>query len=248
MTGQRKVYANPPIEEAIVQFQFSEPLAWSVATPGLVFSALEPDYPSEPGVQQEVAAEFKLDEKGAAGNLSLADGAQRVVYLDRSGKRLVILGRDHLAISSRRPYEGWESLQHRMERLLQIWPQAVPLPGANGVALRYVNRIVIPDPPFDSEDYFNIPIITARQGTASFQAFLQRVQSVLDDNVVLSMTFASLGPDGGGFAVLLDLELRQEFQTAKPLSEAIRAARTLKEIENEEFESLIKPRTRGLFT
>ncbi len=250
-TQPRTDYANPPIEEALCQLNFSTPLPWNVATPGRLYDALLGSYPDEPEVQEEVQASVVRPDEGSpalAANLAIARGAQRFVYRDASRTRVAVVSPMLYSVNSLRPYEGWSDLRQRLRRDLQQVARQLDLPNVREVSLRYINRIPITADNIDTDDYFTIPIRTAQRGRASVARFLQRVESVLPDQETRTfLTFASLdsAPEAGR-ACLLDIELRRGVPDV-PVATALDVADDLKRLENEEFESLITERCRELF-
>jgi len=121
-----------------------------------------------------------------------------------------------------------------------------PLPPISGVSIRYINQIVLPAAKIDTDDYFTIPIRTAREGTSALSSFVYRVESVIPGGDIARSTFASMARDDRANAFLLDFEFLREERFAS-FEDAERAADRLKNLENEEFESCITDATRELF-
>lgn len=244
--SSRPSYENPPIEEAVCQVTFAAPIPWNVAIPGLVFERLRDKYPSDPEGQRQLQAALQPGDSGAS--FAVESGQERYVYRDSVGARLVILGQDNLSVNCLRPYEGWPSLRDRLEHAISRVSDVVALPPVRRVENRYLNRIVLPGPPFNTDDYFTAEVRTANQGRASFRRFVNQVESVLDDGItVVVSTLATLAGDGEGSPFLLDLNIyREDLQLTAP-EEILATADALKVIENAEFESWITDETRRLF-
>lgn len=254
----RREYPKPPIEEALVQVTFAEPLAWNVATPGVLFERFRLEYPQEPVAQEQLQAEVQLQVEvqipGGAQvgpNFALNRGAQRYIYKDDSQHRLVVVNPLTLSANSLRPYEGWPALRERFRSAALLTGEVAPLKPVRRVALRYINRVKVPGPRVDTDDYFNLVVRTAENGQATFRGFMHRVESVLADNeTVIVFTFASLAPEQESQSVdfLLDLEVYRDGLDLHSLEEITQVADALKRIENDEFESCIKEPARELFT
>lgn len=243
---ERRGYVNPPIEEAVCQVTFAFPIQWNVAIPGLVYERLRPDYPADPEAQRPVQAALQPGDAGAS--FSLTGGPERYVYKDSSGVRLVVMGQDNLSVNCLRPYEGWPGLKARLERVLSLVSEVVTLPPVRRVENRYINRIVLPSGPLNTDDYFTTPVRTAENGGASFRRFVNQVESLLSDGATsVVSTFASLEPTPEGLPFLLDLNVIREGLSLTTTDEILNAAEALKNIENLEFESWITDATRGLF-
>jgi uncharacterized protein (TIGR04255 family) len=250
--SKRREYPNPPITEGLVQFTFSERLPWNVATPGLLFEKLREQYPKDPDGQEQVQARFGINEprKGEAG-FSVTRGEQRFIYSDSSGTRLLVANAITASANSLKPYEGWPSLRERFVAGIHSLDEVAKIPGISTVHIRYINTIEIQGShavPVDTDDYFTIPVRTARSGAASFEGFIQRVKSVLENGTELVSTFATLENDEPyGFMFLLDLEVVRAVDKLD-VESALAVANELKEIENDEFESSITDKARELFS
>lgn len=239
-------YPNPPIEEGLCQLTFAEPLAWNVATPGLLFEALRSDYPQIPEGQEQIAASMEIE--GGGPSFSLNRGLLRYVYKDTTGVRLVVASPTTFSVNSLRPYEGWPSLRARLEAALGCLRSVVEIKPVAQVSLRYVNRIVIPLSVVNTDDYFDLSVHTAEQARATYVGFLHRVESVLTDDVTrVTSTFASLESPPSETHFLLDLDFRRPGLSTADLSEVLVIADDLKVKENLEFESCITERARELF-
>lgn len=246
--GQSHRYANPPIEEGLCQITFAQPLPWSVATPGRLHEALKGAYPAEPEAQDQVAASLQLPPNEAGPTFAFNRGPQRFVFKDESGTRLLIASSHTLSVNSLRPYEGWDSLRVRLREALETVTRVTGAQPVGEVSLRYINRIVVREPRFDSDTYFHLRVRTAENGHASFAGFLHRVESVLTDGVThVTSTFATIDAPPEENAFLLDLDFRRPNVGLMDPSSILEIADELKARENAEFESSITDATRELF-
>lgn len=245
-THARRDYPNPPIEEALVQVTFAEPLSWNVATPGLLFERLRGEYPAEPEMQEQAAVQVQAGGDGGPA-LSFNRGQQRFLYRDETRTRLVLANPLTLSANSLRPYEGWPGLRSRFERAMSDVAETAGSKPVARIALRYINRITLPPGPIDTDDYFMVTIRTADEGRAAFRAFMHRVESVLEDETTVVSTFASTEADGDSASFLLDLEFSRANLSIEDTAQILAVADDLKVLENAEFESCITDATRELF-
>lgn len=245
---ERREYPNPPIEEALCQVTFAEKLAWSVATPGLLFEALRKEYPQEPQAQDQIQASLQIQGESQGPSFALNRGSQRFVYKDETGKRLILVSPETLSVNSLRPYEGWPNLRNRFQQALELLGSVLEMKPVAKVGLRYINRIVMPLAA-DTDDYFDIVVRTAEQNAATFVNFMHRVESVLSDmQTRVVSTFATLQestPDAQ--QILLDYDFTRENLSTTDIQELLDIADDLKLKENREFESSIKDKARELF-
>jgi uncharacterized protein (TIGR04255 family) len=247
-SGQGHRYDNPPIEEGLCQVAFTQPLAWSVATPGRLHEALKDAYPAEPEAQDQVAASLQLPPNDVGPTFAFNRGPQRFIYKDQSGTRLLVASSQTLSVSSLRPYEGWNKLRIRFREALETLTKVTGVQSVTQVSLRYINRILVSDPRLDTDRYFHLRVQTAENGRASFAGFLHRVESILTDGVTrVTSTFATIDAPPEQNAFLLDLDFRRPDLSLTDPDSILEIADDLKAKENAEFESSITDETRKLF-
>lgn len=244
-------YPNPPIEEGLCQFTFSEPLPWNVATPGLLFEKLRGDYAADPEEQAQIQASFESTPEAAGqANFAMNRGGSRYIYRDPTRTRLLVINSELMSVNSLKPYEGWDKLRVRLERGVGQVSELVTMPRIVKVSLRYINRIVIGgDDAIDTDNYFTLPIHSGEGGKAALASFIHRVQSRFSDGrTTVTSTFATIDASMTGPAFLLDLEFQRNYEEPITAEVAMREADELKAMENAEFETCITDETRKLFS
>ena len=246
--AERRVYPNPPIVEGLVQFNFAQPIAWNVATPGRIFERIRDAYPTDPETIGQLQAAFNAQPPSGVPDFTITQGSQRVVYKDQSGTRLLVVNDRSFSVNSLRPYEGWESLANRMTDAIAALQDVLDMPNIGEVTVRYVNQISIPRGG-QTEEYFAYEIRTARSGASYLNNFVIRVESSLPDGITQAgTTFASAQPQSEQvFPIILDIEFKRQLGEGVPISDAVNVAVELKQLENSEFESVITDNTRELF-
>ena len=248
----RSGYPNPPITEAICQFEFAEKLPWTVVTPALVYQKLATEYPLEPDQQEQVQAVFGPSSEGLSPEFSINRSANRYIYRDDTRSRLVVLSPTTISVSSLRPYEGWPSLLKRGSHAVRVLQEIVAVPDIKQVSLRYINQIRLGAGVVDLDDYVTIPVQAAAFDGAAVSAFVNRTESILPDGTRVNITFASVAPPSGDDQetanVILDIDCLRQYAPALTVDDALTAADELKTIENQQFEALITDECRRLFT
>lgn len=246
----RRIYARPPIQEVLIQVAVAEGGLSNAAVPGQLYERVRQEYPSD--ITTEVRVQIPAAAAGLASGGLRVDRATRQVFSGVEPNKKLILAAERLSANALPPYEGWEQLLGRFSRAAEALFAARPELQADILAIRYINRVVVPDPPINTDDYFTVPVRTAEEGTAPFAAFSLRVQSVLtEDPITCTTTFSSIEAEGGrdGVDFMIDIELErpiEDLERKKP-SAWINALEDLHVRENREFESMITDRCRGLF-
>jgi len=244
----RRVYRNPPIEEAICQIRYAEVTEWSVATPGQLFERFKGRYPSRPRVQRPIQANLATGPQDDTPSFSVAPGPARVQLLSDDGKRLLTVGANSASVASLRPYEGWENLKPRFVQDMQELVDYLNVPELQGISTRYINRISIKDVPVDLDTYFQHFALTAIDSLpfdGGVSGFFYRTEMQAMNSTKLALTLASIESEDDTADFLLDIDvLRDEIMS---FASGVEIIDTLKEKENEIFEALITDATRRLF-
>src|SRR5690349_3311454 len=107
--ASRRVYRNPPIEEALVEFRFQSNGDWDPTIPGKLHDRVKDSYPGRPRQQKRVQAALSSAE-GQPTTVAVHEGFERVQLVDASGRCLMTVGPHVMSVNSLRPYEGWDRL------------------------------------------------------------------------------------------------------------------------------------------
>jgi uncharacterized protein (TIGR04255 family) len=244
-------YKNPPIEEAICQFSFAQPLPWNVDTPRKLFEKLRGHYPAMPQQQQVLQANLALGVGPESPGLSLAP-AERVVFADNENLSRFTVGPQSIGVHRARPYIGFE--EDMLPRIMEDIPSSIEFiqrdPLFANISVRYINRIEIATTEFDLTEYFNwnstSQLPSSFDGTITgffYRTAAQQTSTPLN----LTLTFASVTAPKDTAAFVLDIELVYNFDDPVPSQQAVERLVEVKAAENSIFESLITDSTRELF-
>lgn len=244
----RRVYRNPPIEEAICQVRYAAPVEWTVATPGQLFERFKERYPGKPRVQRPIQANLASGTQEEGPSFSVAPGPARIQLRSGDGRRLLTVGADVAGVVSLRPYEGWEHLKPRFEQDMRDLYGFFGIAEIAGVSARYINRIKIKQVPVNLSDYFHHFAVTAIDSlpfTGGVTGFFYRSELQGSDNTKLALTLASIESEDDTADFLLDIDVIKDESMNLPA--AMELIDHLKEQENAVFEALITDQARGLF-
>ncbi|MBM4429230.1 MAG: TIGR04255 family protein [Chloroflexi bacterium] len=238
-----RIYRNAPIIEAFVEFQFvSEQWDWTV--PGLMYEKLQKSFPKK---RQQNVLEVAMQAQAAQIAQRVTGGIARMQFVRDDDKALIQVGPDLLAVNYLRPYPDWPTFRGQILEALSMYREIAAPTGLKRMGLRYINRVEIPEPRVELEQYFRIfPTIPM---TEDMSAFLMRVEVRFEAvNGLLVMTMGST-PSGHPERTLFILDL--DFFTVhadrlalESASDWIEAAHT--QIEHA-FESCITDKARALF-
>lgn len=248
VTYPRRNYANPPIVEAIARVHLSQPIPWTVTTPGLLYARLRQNYSREPQMQNIMQTEVSPVAGADAANVEVKSGPPRLVFGTEDGDRLLIVGTSDVSSHGLAPYEGWESLEGRLFAAIGLIGDMLPEQRFTGLGVRYVNRVVIPRVEFKFEEYLTVGFAMPPGFPPSVNAFFDRAECLYPDGMSrIAFTWATTEAEEGTAAFILDLDLN--WQSEEPLTpEQARAEiGALKAKETAAFESLLRDEIRELF-
>jgi len=235
--GQRRQYKNPPIQEALVEFQF-ESREWNMTIPGRIHQELKGVYDGKP-LQQQLALGFGGPEAG----VSAIQPIGRVQIPNIARTKLVSIGQNVVSAHVLPPYPGWDSFRADVERTLAAYVR-VAAPGAvRRIGLRYINKVTLPTDVADLRKYFSGVATEPSIGIVPRKSFVHRDEFFYDGGAQLLLTFAQSPQEPE--ALLLDLDLVWG-QKIDP-DEAMAVVDLLRERERAAFEQLITEDLREVF-
>jgi uncharacterized protein (TIGR04255 family) len=143
-------------------------------------------------------------------------------FLTERKDRLVQLSRDLLVINQLLPYPRFEDWEPEIHFVLAVYRELAEPKGASRLGVRYINKVVIPQPTIVMEDYFTIyPRLPKALGDQQ-SAFMLRAEFLRQRGHAVLVTFGSAPAEKPGeSAHLLDLYDIFKPDTIMPL-EAIR--------------------------
>jgi uncharacterized protein (TIGR04255 family) len=239
----RRHYSNPPLIEALCQFQLKPSQAWDLAIPGLLYAEIKDEYPLR---RQREAVEFLI--RGDLQAVRQSRPPQRMQFLSSDKRSLVQVGPDLLVINSLSPYPRWEVFRDRIIRAARSYREVLGGLDIETIALRYINRIEIGEPVALIEDYLLVMPHIPETIPQTFLGWAQTVDIPFEDRGTLRLKTGSQEKGEGALAFILDLELTS-FEVEPGTDEAkifawVEAAHSRIE---EVFEACITEKSRQLF-
>lgn len=255
----RRQYKNPPIEEALCEFQFVAGEDWDLTIPGKLHAELG-DYTGKP--RQRNVMEFGVETVGdRPPSLHYGEGLGRVQLLTGQGTRIVGVGPDVLSVHMLKPYQdplihsqlnGWVEFRHRIEEALEAYWKVASPKGVQRIGVRYINKITLPTRTPVVEDYLRCALPTISGLPNERKGFLGTTEYVYDDGVLLNLIVAR-GATGiaddlsVSSEVFLDLDVIWASESEILQSDALNKVEILRDREREAFEAVITDRSRKLF-
>lgn len=175
--------------------------------------------------------------------------AERIFFFAEGKGLFVQAGPRLLAIHTLKPYPTWSGFKPNVERAWRSLVDVVEVKGLERIGLRYINRIEIPSPPVQLEDYFEFYVYIGKrlpQDIISFIACVELPYLGGRDRARVQLREAlSDNPNVGAFFLDIDYFLAnpQKVDPQDALNWVEQAHSNIQDI----FEGCITDRLRALF-
>lgn len=240
-----KKYSNPPIVEALCEFQFIPRQPWDITIPGLLYEKIKEQFPEK---QQQVGfgVEVRPEDRKLEQRIEMT---QRMRFLRSDKTALVQVGPDLLAINHLKPYPTWHAFKPLILQNLEKYQKIANPKGFKRIGLRYINKIEFSIESIELSDYFNYYAFTPKGLPQVHDAFNVHVEIPYGErNEYLLLTLRKVIPEHPEtISIVLDLD----YITAK--SESVPSERVPDWLENahtnieKAFESCITDKCRNFF-
>lgn len=246
MASNERVYAKPPLVEAVVEFRFSGGEAWSESTFILLNERFSVEYSGQPRVTGQLQLDATVDGKEVT--TSAKHTPHAVLFCSADGAKAVGVGDNLLSIHALAPYPGWDRFLARVRAAFELYVGVVKPTGISRVAVRYIDRITLPEKAGALADYFVVMPPKPRSMFPFLSAFHIVLQTFDQDENIAMLTLSSSEPDDTGSTVVLyDLNLVRDFPEQEPLDRWEQHAEALHQRQKDIFEESITDQMRKLF-
>lgn len=249
----RHQYRRPPIAEATCLVHFVPGQEWDLPLLGHLVDNFRSFYPGKPKEQRSVESE-------ASATPGDPDGSQfqtrhkirtRVLLPSNDDTRLVSIGRNELGFHVLPPYGGWEAFREQIQQGLGIYQQTAAPQGVTRIAVRYLNKLGMPDGRLELARYLTkVPEYPEGIPVTRMAAFFTRFGfDYPDEPIHLAVTLADVETKAGERpSFVLDIEtIWLAGGDAVPLTEVITKIDDLKKRVSVVFESYITEAAREFF-
>lgn len=236
-------YKKAPILEAVLEFRWAQSASLDDLNEVLTLEAFDSFEAPKPRVQIDAAVNVEANE------FSHRQSQMGFEAALRDGSEIVFLEKQKFVFVQRAPYDRWEHFSARALSLLSATASSLKIDEFSRVGIRFVNRIDIPGPKVDTDDYVTIKFDGPRHDRGIVEEFQMRVVKPTEKEgihyaLVLATTASPL-PDHS--AILLDIDVF----TIRPLpakgEELQRTLADMRTEKNDIFEECLTDKSRALF-
>ena len=237
-------YTNPPIVEAICEFQFVPSQPWDMTIPGLVYDKIKGEFP-----QKRQRMGFDVGFHPQEGFMEQkVEMIQRMQFLRSDESALIQVAPDMISVNHLRPYSSWEEFKPLALKGLATYRGIATPQAFKRIGLRYINRIDFRQPSIELSDYFHYYPSIPQELPQSHGPFDVRVMLSYQERDLFSLSLRTVEPQNPDtLSLLLDLDYFMdkpegiEFDHAPTWLEAAHAT------VEQAFEACITDRCRALF-
>lgn len=243
-------YPRAPIAEAILDVQVRTSMVPSQGVFELLAKSLSTEFPQSADLNLN---QFQVSVSATPAQVppSFAH-THRVsgIRLTRNERVLVIQPRG-MTFNHLPPYSSWEVFQPEARQLWERYVEFVKPEAVTRVALRYINRIEIPEVTFETSDYFRLyPQLPEKipQNMSAFFMQIQMPQSDLGPDVIAAINFTPVASNREhNTSILLDIDVFALRNLSTSSDEVFNLLDVIRTRKNNLFEACITDRTRELF-
>ena len=145
-------YKNPPIVEALCEFEFISSQPWDLTIPGLIYEKVKDEFPDK-RQQIGIGVQLKPTEKGFEHKVEPTP--PRIQFYKRDKTALIQVAPDLLVVNQLKPYMTWAKFKPMILDSLQKYRDIANPKGFKRVGLRYINKINIKAETIELSDYFD---------------------------------------------------------------------------------------------
>lgn len=197
--------SNAPIVEAVVDWRVKLPIDFDIEKFKEMGSALGPRYKLS---DEEKEFEFKFQPKSRDAPQVSSHKIRGYRFKTEDGFEIVNFQQNGFNFSRLKPYTQWDSVFGEAERIWNIYRSVCQPEEISRIAVRYINRILLPLPLKDFGVYFVVPPVALPQGVPPLiNALLYRVSlSEPGSGIVTNVTQVLEPPDAGHAPFILDID------------------------------------------
>jgi uncharacterized protein (TIGR04255 family) len=137
-----RIYAKPPIIEAVCELRFKTAKEWNPALPGLLFSKIEQEFPE---ITEEAEFEVQFISQESNGVVTPKGRVKpKIQYRNPQSAQLVQIMPGLISVHHLAPYTSWAVYKTVIMSILSIYQEVARPAEVARIGLRYINQICIP--------------------------------------------------------------------------------------------------------
>ncbi|MGO4904849.1 TIGR04255 family protein [Flavobacterium sp. W20_MBD1_R3] len=239
------VYKNAPIREAIFDIKIEELDVSYIAKIESLHDFVIEKYPIK---EKRISFNGQIKVVGEEVLTPFNSSIDGFIFKSKDGKQMVQMRLDGFTFNLVDQYSDWDSFSIEAFRLFDVYLRELKPKKISRIALRFVNRIGIPQPFTRFQDYIvNMPPIPACLPQA-YSNFFMRIEVPCDEDGTFVILTETIEPSTGEFLpFILDIDSVKVANIGKDKELLKVEFEKLRKLKNITFENCITDNTRRLF-
>ena len=199
MSYETTTYTKPPIVEAVFDIQCKVKDGFDLK--GLKAAAEERLGNDYPNIRDQFISTHQVTPNG----VSLNQGLRGYHFHSADGKQIVQFRSDGFTFNRLAPYSSWNALQPQAKQVWEMFNELAPVEEVSRIALRYINRLVLPTG-VPLSDWLHVrPAYDTLDGLTP-TGFLTRMQFADGHGNLGAVNVTTQPAQGQELPILLDIE------------------------------------------
>lgn len=252
----RRIYRRAPIVDAIIDLRVAPAAGIDITRLQQIADAEKPNYPKVENLQ-ESSAEIAF---GSTQSVSARSREIGLVLSSEDGVQSAHMDISGFAFHRKTPHSRWEEFRYsrweefsvEAKRLWGLYAAAMRPQSVTRLAVRFINRLIIPGATQDLTDYVRVlPVFSTDMNPSALSRFFMQLEIPQPDIegavAVVNQALLPATPDATERAIVLDVDLFRTANFEPQGSDIWDAFEVLHERKNRIFEASITDRMREKF-
>lgn len=205
--------SRAPIVEAVIDFRVKLPSDFKLEVFHRLREQLVDDYPDVE--EQQIIEQMIKQEPGQNTEVSTRlSGIHGLRVLSKDGRNVAQLRRDGFTFSRLNPYPKWEEVFCEAWRLWEQYAETANPVEISRIAVRYINRLLLPLPVSDPSEYLKAPPTAADGWPTKTKTFISRIVLYEPEGDISINVIQALEPQAPGeqttVALIFDIDAYQD--------------------------------------
>lgn len=241
-------YKNPPVVEAIFDIQISPKGNFDIALLDDVYDQIKDVYPQ---IRKYYSTMFnnQIDSEEVKSEAIIVEERLGNIYISENKCRQVQFRNDGFTLNFLDTYSTWDDFHEEAKKLWEIYKSILLLESdyeISRIALRYLNKIMIPLPIKDFDEYITYMPPTLDIIEPKLRNFFIQIETPYNDEYILLLTETIESKINDRLPFILDIDISRKIQNKS--FDIDSDFNKMREIKNKVFEHIITDKTRALFS
>jgi len=241
-------FKNAPITEALLDIRVELPPSADLLTLDKMYDTIKDLYPNR---QVREISQFQIQQNEEGSQETKHSIAHDGYFFTSETKDKVVQARlDGYSFSKLKPYKDWKTFRDEAYELWDVYKSIANPLKVTRLALRYINRIVIPQASVDFNEYFLTTPEISQKLSQSLSEFYMRLVMPQDDMKSVAILTQTLGrdiPNQNEVPIIFDVDVFQQVDLPPDSNEIGEVFEHIHNVKNQIFFDSLKPKTEELF-